>query len=401
MRFGGHLASALAGFLIGGLAALALQSNAQPSRTESIAPERAQPIDVVGAVEAQDGSFLLAWARNGLRPGIAAQLARMHGVRSTTTVLAGLDWIRTTRGPNGGIVDRAARGSAIPVEVAIVDPKEYAPFVPPSERQSVLDLQPGDALLSQTAAELRAGGIGLEMRLDDGRRFNVRGVLSDTAAAGYEIVTTGTTPASWTRADRFVLMRLGEGADRRRIEAKVRRLMPAGTAVRLRAEGETPFLRYGDAVLPLGSIKKVFGEFAARRLSNGYIDIEKAWVKDNIVSARIPLVGAVTCHRILFPQLRAVFEEIIAQGLESQVNREQFGGCYSPRFVDREPTGRLSHHAWGIAIDINVAENAFGTAPDQDPRLVEIFERHGFTWGGRWLVPDGMHFEWVSFPGGA
>jgi hypothetical protein len=22
---------------------------------------------------------------------------------------------------------------------------------------------------------------------------------------------------------------------------------------------------------------------------------------------------------------------------------------------------------------------------------------HGFTWGGDWLVPDGMHFEWVSF----
>ena len=22
----------------------------------------------------------------------------------------------------------------------------------------------------------------------------------------------------------------------------------------------------------------------------------------------------------------------------------------------------------------------------------------GFTWGGRWVVPDGMHFEWVRFP---
>ena len=27
------------------------------------------------------------------------------------------------------------------------------------------------------------------------------------------------------------------------------------------------------------------------------------------------------------------------------------------------------------------------------PRLVSAFERWGFTWGGRWLVPDGMHFE--------
>ena len=31
----------------------------------------------------------------------------------------------------------------------------------------------------------------------------------------------------------------------------------------------------------------------------------------------------------------------------------------------------------------------------QDPRLVRIMERHGFSWGGRWpTVPDGMHFEY-------
>jgi D-alanyl-D-alanine carboxypeptidase len=27
-----------------------------------------------------------------------------------------------------------------------------------------------------------------------------------------------------------------------------------------------------------------------------------------------------------------------------------------------------------------------------------VFERWGFTWGGRWLVPDGMHFEFLRFP---
>jgi hypothetical protein len=30
--------------------------------------------------------------------------------------------------------------------------------------------------------------------------------------------------------------------------------------------------------------------------------------------------------------------------------------------------------------------------------IVQIMERNGFTWGGRWLVPDGMHFEWARFP---
>jgi hypothetical protein len=30
-----------------------------------------------------------------------------------------------------------------------------------------------------------------------------------------------------------------------------------------------------------------------------------------------------------------------------------------------------------------------------DPRLIEIMERWGLAWGGRWIVPDGMHFEYL------
>jgi hypothetical protein len=27
---------------------------------------------------------------------------------------------------------------------------------------------------------------------------------------------------------------------------------------------------------------------------------------------------------------------------------------------------------------------------------VQIFRKHGFSWGGNYLTPDGMHFEWVG-----
>jgi hypothetical protein len=33
-----------------------------------------------------------------------------------------------------------------------------------------------------------------------------------------------------------------------------------------------------------------------------------------------------------------------------------------------------------------------------DPRVVTVFERLGFNWGGEFLVPDGMHFEYGGGP---
>jgi hypothetical protein len=33
-------------------------------------------------------------------------------------------------------------------------------------------------------------------------------------------------------------------------------------------------------------------------------------------------------------------------------------------------------------------------------RLVSIFQRWGFAWGGAWLVPDGTHFEFLRFSSG-
>lgn len=68
---------------------------------------------------------------------------------------------------------------------------------------------------------------------------------------------------------------------------------------------------------------------------------------------------------------------------------------------------RLSAHSYGIAIDIGVAHSNYWLwdnpkASELDRikynnrmplSLVEIFERHGFIWGGRWYHYDTMHFE--------
>ena len=78
-------------------------------------------------------------------------------------------------------------------------------------------------------------------------------------------------------------------------------------------------------------------------------------------------------------------------------------GTFSCRPV--KDTGRLSMHAYGAAIDLNLkfsdywlwAARGASDIPYRNrmPReIVDIFERHGFIWGGRWYHYDTMHFEY-------
>jgi hypothetical protein len=67
--------------------------------------------------------------------------------------------------------------------------------------------------------------------------------------------------------------------------------------------------------------------------------------------------------------------------------------------VMRIPTASISHHSWGAAVDINSLSNPYGAQPHQPPSLLSVMEANGFTWGGRWTVPDGMHFEYVEIDG--
>ena len=68
-------------------------------------------------------------------------------------------------------------------------------------------------------------------------------------------------------------------------------------------------------------------------------------------------------------------------------------GCYWPRFKMHDPTRGLSVHSWGIAIDLNASSNLPGTPGDMNPAIVEVFQRHGFYWGGNFGDP--MHFQYA------
>lgn len=69
-------------------------------------------------------------------------------------------------------------------------------------------------------------------------------------------------------------------------------------------------------------------------------------------------------------------------------------------------TSRLSAHGHGIAIDLALpradywrwdrtgADGRFVYKNRFPSEIVDVFERHGFIWGGRWYHFDTMHFEY-------
>ena len=138
---------------------------------------------------------------------------------------------------------------------------------------------------------------------------------------------------------------------------------------------------------------KLIGSFSYVANPDGTITQDPAWVKKNIVTRTVPIIGKVTCHRVLIPQLASALKEIQDRGLAKAIDPSQFAGCYVPRFIGRDASKPISMHAWGLALDINAVDNPQGAEPKMDLGVVEIFERWGFRWGGRWSPPDGHHFE--------
>ena len=158
-----------------------------------------------------------------------------------------------------------------------------------------------------------------------------------------------------------------------------------------------------DSTLGLLETKVKLGQFWYVPRGDGTVTIDPAWAQANLVRVAFSGVGIVaTCHRVIVPYLQAALSEIAAAGLAGAIdtaNTNRYGGCYGPREVRSAggtTGGNLSRHTWAMALDTNTATNPLGGRPTMDCRVVAIFRRHGFAWGGNFLTPDGMHFEWVG-----
>ncbi|MEO6512469.1 MAG: M15 family metallopeptidase [Nocardioides sp.] len=141
----------------------------------------------------------------------------------------------------------------------------------------------------------------------------------------------------------------------------------------------------------VGSVASAVGIFNYTVIGGGHIAPEQSWVAEHIVTRNVPILGAVTCNRLIFPQLEAALRDVIERGLADKIHPGEYAGCYYPRFI--AGTTQLSNHSFGLALDLNVPGNQRGTVGEMDRSVVQIFEAWGFTWGGTWRYTDPMHFE--------
>jgi len=97
--------------------------------------------------------------------------------------------------------------------------------------------------------------------------------------------------------------------------------------------------------------------------------------------------------------LAKVSEELdkLPENLKKYVTKT--AGTFNYRVI--AGTDKLSMHSYGIAIDINTKYSDYWQwnksmkYVNRIPfEIVEIFEKHGFIWGGKWYHYDTMHFEY-------
>jgi hypothetical protein len=143
--------------------------------------------------------------------------------------------------------------------------------------------------------------------------------------------------------------------------------------------------------------KKIYGTSAKEVRSNL---VEVVWCP-NLVN-----------QKILVTKINGVAEKI--KKISAELDKipqykkyiQKIGGTFIWRNI--KGTNRLSMHSFGMTIDINTNysnywqwdckctdENKSLQHKNQIPKeIIEIFEKYGFIWGGKWYHYDTMHFEY-------
>lgn len=344
-------------------------------------------------------------------PTIAAAQAAAAQVGASSALGRGFSIGMTAVRRGGGYVQLASGGSGrwqYPMGVTAL---------PIEALQSVMStrvaaaVSQGSVVMGETSAGLRGAQAGdvVDLVAASGAivSFSIGLVAPDAEVGGTEIVMSPSQADQLGAVDPTRVLIYGTFA-RDAIDAALvgqgltdgQVFAGAGARVRIRRSW---WPADPDSVIGLARTKALLGEFDYTLTSDGGVSIDSTWRAANIVEARFADVAIrSSCHRAIVGDLQAALSEVAALGLAGAIdvgNTNSYGGCYFPRFNRVTGSlGFLSRHSWGQPIDMNTLANAQGKVPKMDCRVVRIFRKHGFAWGGNFISIDGMHFEWVGEP---
>jgi hypothetical protein len=281
------------------------------------------------------------------------------------------------------------------VHAVAVDPSTFRRFAAQGTAETTpvwLAVARGEAVMSHAVAsslKLPLGGDTEVAAAKGGKAMPLRvGAFATTGIPGTDVIVDDELGRSLgLPAATGMLLIAGKDVDPVRLAGQVRSITGGGGNVDLL----TPPSANPVAFLTGSRAAKAFGAFSYRYFPDGTIEPDARWVNDNIVTGSVPILGRVTCHRLMLPQLRGALADVQAAGLASSLH--SYDGCYVPRFIERNPEHAISLHTWGIAIDLDASTNYRGIRGTMDPQVVDIFKRWGFRWGGDWTYTDPMHFE--------
>ncbi len=337
-----------------------------------------------------------------------AALAAASAVNAPAAVGRGFSALMTALRRGATVVQKAsATGWAFPMAVTALPLEAVAPVM---GRDVASVLAQGQLVMGKTSADLRGAQVGDRVDLIGPAgsvvSFTIGRIGTDSEVGGTEFVM------SLTMADRLgatiptrVLV-YGQFDRTALVSALTAGGVYANKKVRVRTTWDAPD---PDNTLSMATTKALLGEFDfnyAGLSTTGWTAMSSSWRARYLPPTRetYPTGIRAMCNSTVKADLRAALQEVVDSGLSWAIdaaNANAYGGCAtgSVRFARiTQALGSVSRHSWGQPLDTNTVSNCQGCVPKMDCRVVRIFRKHGFAWGGNFLTPDGMHFEWVGEP---
>jgi hypothetical protein len=331
-------------------------------------------------------------------PALQGAVARADILIYSTGTLSST-MVKKISGIDGVFATDVFSMASIPIQgdyynVAAVDPSTYRRFTLAGKQ---------DAIWSRVAAGEMAIGKPVAAKVEDKEHFVPVGVGDDAKEVhvgayveqpkGIDLVVNSAWGKDLFKVEGNAMLISTLKRSPQSIRKPLEKIVGKDAAIQMLDTASVLGLNPGApqvAIATNGSVGALIGTYRYRVVGTQVIP-DSGWTASHLRTETMPLIGAVTCNTGMLDQLRAALTEVRERGLSKYVY--QTAGCYNARFI--AGSTRLSNHAFGLAIDINSAENGRGGRGQMHPEVVKIFKKWGFAWGGDWKYTDPMHFELV------